>query len=152
LVVFTSNPRVGGEVCSGSGSTGCPIFLERVLTTEGGGTVPEMGLNTGLVDSGSVTRSMARDGDGVGAGLMGIGVAVGSLTWDGGDAFFESGCTGGGASGTVEAGTEGRGGGGTMALVGSGEVPWARALISDARDVFFVLCGDDARGEVVIVE
>ena len=149
MAVFTSsnNPSVGGEVCTGSGSTICPSFLERALTTDGGGTFPEGGLDTGLVGKGAVMGSVPDDGGEAGADLMGTVFAARAFIRDGKDAFFASGCAGGGASGA--AGAEEEGG---MDLVGSGVVCWASAFTNDERDTFFVPCCVGARGEVVTVE
>jgi hypothetical protein len=114
---------------------------------DGGGTFPEGGLDTGRVGRGAVMGSVPDDGVETGTDLMGTVFAVRALIRDGKDAFFASGCVGGGASGA--AGAEEEGG---MDLVGSGAVCWASAFAKDARDTFFVPCCAGARGEVVTVE
>jgi hypothetical protein len=91
---------------------------------DGGGTVPEAGLNAALEGRGVVMGSVARGDGGACGGLMGTVFAVRDLSRDGG----------------------------AVGLVGSGAVFCSDAFTNDVRDTFFVPGDSDARGEVVTVE
>lgn len=127
---------------------------------EGGGTDPDGGLSTGGED-GFIT---GRDPMGVvvmtgvaGGDRMGTVFAVNSLSREGMPLFFGSGV--GRAAGFAESvesaaggGAEGGREGAGISRVGSGDVLWARALTSEARETFFVLCGGAASGEVADID
>jgi hypothetical protein len=84
--------------------------------------------------------SVAGGAEEAGVDLMGTVFAVSSFSRDGGT--FK------GAGGGKEGGLTG----GAIALVGNGVVCWVRAFTNAVRDIFFVGCCADVRGDVTIVE